>query len=166
MFMIFMPFAAILIAAAIFDLLTMTIPNWLCGLLAVSFLLSALIVHLPLDALLSHFGCALAMLGATFLLFTCGWLGGGDAKLTAAIALWVGWTGLPAFLVQTALWGGALAAFILMARSLPLPLIFINQKFVSRLINPASGAPYGVALAMGGFFALPHTVLWRLAEGA
>lgn len=166
MFMIFMPFVAFLIVAATFDLLTLTIPNWLCGLLAVSFIPAALIAHLPPSALSAQFACGLAIFAATFLLFVCGWLGGGDAKLATAIALWLGWAGLPVFLLQTALWGGALSALLLLMRSLSLPLMFLNQKFINRLVDPATGAPYGVALAIGGILALPHSDLWRLAGGA
>ena len=38
-----------------------------------------------------------------------------------------------------------------------------NQKFIARLLDPAMGAPYGVALAIGGVLSLPHSALWRLA---
>lgn len=164
--MIFVPFAASLIAAAVFDLRTLTIPNRLCLFLAASFFPAAIIAHLPPVVFSAQLLCGLAILAAAFLLFLGGWLGGGDAKLAAAIALWLGWGGLPAFLFQTALWGGALAALILLMRSLSLPLMIANQKLISNLVDPAAGAPYGVALAIGGLFALPHSALWRLAGGA
>jgi len=164
--MIFWPFAAILIAAAIFDLRTLTIPNWLCLFLVVAFVSAAMITHMPIAALSAQIACGLAVLAATFLLFLIGVVGGGDAKLADAIALWLGWDGLTVFLVQTALWGGALAALILLIRELSFHLIIINHRLISNLVDPAAGAPYGVALAIGGLFALPHSALWRLAGAA
>lgn len=163
MYMISLIFIIMAIAAAMFDLLTMTIPNWLCALLAVLFFPAALVVHQSSGVVLSQVACGLTVLAAGFILFQCGRLGGGDAKLAAAIALWLGWSGLPAFLLQTALWGGALAAMLLFFRTLNLPLTSVNQKFIARLLDPAMGAPYGVALAIGGVLSLPHSALWRLA---
>lgn len=164
--MILIPYVVLLIAAAIFDLLTLTIPNWLCALLTISFFPVALFAHLPLDAWPGQLSCALTVLGMTFLLFQYGCWGGGDAKLASAIALWLGWSGLPAFLVQTALWGGALAALLLLLRIPPLPSIVARQPFMSRLVDPAAGAPYGVALALGGILTVPHSALWALSGGA
>ncbi len=165
-FLIFMPFFFFLVLASMFDLLTFTIPNWLCVLLAASFFPAALVAHLPLAALVAQIACGLTILTATFLLFQFGWLGGGDAKLAAAIALWLGWKGLPLFMIQTGLWGGALAALLLLLRQLPLPLIVLNQKYIARLRDPQGGAPYGIALSFGGLFALSHSPLWPLVSGA
>lgn len=166
MYMIFMPFIVFLVWASFFDLLTFTIPNWLCALLAASFFPAALVAHLPVAALSAQIACGLTILAATFGLFQFGWLGGGDAKLAAAIALWLGWKGLPLFVLQTGLWGGALAALLLLLRQLPLPLIILNQKYINQLRDPAGGAPYGVALSIGGILALSHSALWALAGGA
>jgi prepilin peptidase CpaA len=165
-YMIFLPFIAFLVWASFFDLLTFTIPNWLCALLAASFFPAAMAAHLPLAALAEQIACGLTILAATFLLFQFGWLGGGDAKLAAAIALWLGWKGLPLFILQTGLWGGALAALLLLLRQLPLPLMIINQRYVARLRDPQEGAPYGIALTFGGILALSHSALWALVGGA
>ena len=159
-------FKALLILAAISDVLTLTIPNWLCALLAALFLPAALLVHMPLMGLASHLACSFAVLAASFLLFQFGWFGGGDAKLAAATALWLGWGSLPVFLLQTAIWGGALSLLLLLLRSLHLPPTLARQSFIARLADPAGGAPYGVALAIGGLLAFPNSTLWRLSGGA
>ena len=166
MYMIFIPFIALLVSASMFDLLTFTIPNWLCAFLAASFFPAALVAHLPLAELSAQIVCGLTILAATFVLFLFGWLGGGDAKLASAIALWLGWKGLPIFVLQTGLWGGALAALLLLLRQLPLPLIILNQKYMTRLHDPAGGAPYGVALSIGGILSLSRSALWALVAGA
>ena len=55
-----------------------------------------------------HALCGAAMLVFTFALFNLGWIGGGDAKLAAATALWLGWTPLADYGLASALAGGAL----------------------------------------------------------
>lgn len=166
MMKIYLIFIALLMLAAIFDVLTLTIPNWLCALLAVSFFPAALLAHFPYAALAAHLTCGFGVLTATFLLFQFGWFGGGDAKLAAAAALWLGWESLPVFLLQTAVWGGALSLLLLLLRAFPLPPALARYSFVARLADPAEGAPYGVALAIGGLLAFPHSALWRLSGGA
>lgn len=159
-------FKVLLILAAISDVLSLTIPNWLCALLAVLFLPAALLVHLPPVALATHLACGFTVLAASFLLFQFGWFGGGDAKLAAAAALWLGWDKLPVFLLQTAIWGGVLSLLVLLLRSLRLPPMLMRQSFVARLADPTGGIPYGVALALGGLLAFPNSALWRLSGGA
>ena len=159
-------FKSLLIAAAISDILSLTIPNRLCALLAVTFLPAALFGHMPHMTMAAHLACGLAVLAAPFLLFQFGWFGGGDAKLAAAIALWVGWSALPVFLLQTAIWGGAVSLLLLLLRLLTLPATLTRQSFVARLADPAGGVPYGVALAIGGWLAFPDSPLGRLSGGA
>ena len=61
-------------------------------------------VWLPLEAhWLSHVGAALSVLAAGVLLFLRGWLGAGDVKLMAAVALWTGFAYLAQFVVFVAL---------------------------------------------------------------
>src|ERR1700734_304364 len=87
-------FAALVIVAAVKDLSSFTIPNWISVALALGFAPAALIV----GASLPDIGVSLAVGLGVFLLaagmFALGWIGGGDAKLMAASALWVGLRGL------------------------------------------------------------------------
>ena len=50
-----------------------------------------------------------------------GWIGGGDAKLAAATALWFGFDFLLDYLVYASLFGGVLTLVLIQFRRLPLP---------------------------------------------
>ncbi len=112
-----------------------------------------------------HALCGAAMLAFTFALFSFGWIGGGDAKLAAATALWLGWTPLADYGLASALAGGALTVVILMARRLALPEALASQAWIARLHNAKSGIPYGIALAVGGMIVYPETQFWGLLAG-
>jgi len=99
-------------------------------------------------------GAALLLVG--IFLFSLGWLGGGDAKILAAAALWLGFDHLVMFLAYTAAFGGALAMAILAYRSMPasaLPL----PGWAERLHTKGEGMPYGIAIAAGALFVYPAT---------
>src|ERR1700722_7617575 len=83
-------FPAGMALAASMDLLTMTIPNRLCVALVVGYFIMACLFGLPMHAVLFNISCGAVVLAVTFGLFSLGWIGGGDAKLAAAIALWLG----------------------------------------------------------------------------
>ena len=70
---------------------------------------------------MSHAGAGCAVLVVAFGFFTRGWIGGGDAKLAAATALWLGFDHLLAYLVYASLFGGALTLLLLQFRTMPLP---------------------------------------------
>jgi prepilin peptidase CpaA len=93
-------------------------------------------------------------------MFNLGWIGGGDAKLAAATALWLGWTPLADYGLASALTGGALTLAILMARRLTLPPFLASHAWIARLHDAKTGIPYGIALALGGMIAYPETQLW------
>ena len=70
---------------------------------------------------LGQIGLCLAVgLGALVLgmgMFAAGWIGGGDGKLFAVCALWLGWPAVLPFMLYTGLAGGALTFAILGLRS-------------------------------------------------
>ena len=84
-------FPAAMALAASMDVLTMTIPNRVCAALAIGYFVLAAAVGLPAQTILVNVSCGATMLALMFALFALGWIGGGDAKLAAAIALWLGW---------------------------------------------------------------------------
>lgn len=102
-------FPFLVIAAAISDFFTMKIPNWLNLLIAGLMLPMALIAGMPGDQFVWSLAAGALMLVAGFGLFAANAIGGGDAKLFAAAALWIGWNQLLPFALYTALAGGALA---------------------------------------------------------
>ena len=153
-------FPAAMAMAAAMDLTTMKIPNRLSAALAGSYFVIALVLHVPISEIALHMGCGALMLVFTFVLFSLGWIGGGDAKLAAASALWLGWSPLADYGLASALAGGALSLVILFARRLALPDFLASRAWIARLHDAKSGIPYGIALALGGLVAYPETQVW------
>jgi prepilin peptidase CpaA len=153
-------FPALLTYAAFSDLFTMTISNRISVALVIGFFLVAGALHLPIEAIGWHIACGLAVLAGTFLLFAMGWIGGGDAKLAAATALWIGFDHLADYGLVAALIGGALTLIILQLRKLPMPGWAIKREWIARLHETDNGIPYGIALAIAGVLVYPDTSIW------
>jgi prepilin peptidase CpaA len=150
-------FPALMAFAASSDLLTMTISNRVSLLLLGGFFAMALLTGMNGSALLSHIGAGLLVLAVTFGFFARGWIGGGDAKLAAATALWFGFDHLLAYLVYASVLGGGLTLLLLQFRNLPLPSMFLGQEWAERLHNKQGGVPYGIALAAAALLIYPDT---------
>ena len=97
------------------------------------------------------------MLTVAFACFAMGWVGGGDAKVAAAAALWFGFGHLLGYLVYASLFGGALTLLLLQFRQWPLPYPFAGQAWLLKLHAKESGIPYGIALAIGALVIYPET---------
>ncbi|MGA9430289.1 MAG: prepilin peptidase, partial [Xanthobacteraceae bacterium] len=113
---------------------------------------------------LSQVEAAAAVLAVAFVCFARGWIGGGDAKLAAATALWLGFANLFTYLVYASLLGGALTLLIVQFRTLPLPRLLAGREWAERLHSQGAGVPYGVALAAAALLVYPQTV-WMTAVG-
>ncbi|MEI9965544.1 MAG: prepilin peptidase [Caulobacteraceae bacterium] len=109
-------FPAGVIVAALKDATTFTIPNWISAGLVIAFFPMALLAHMPLSAVGISLAAGFAALVAGIGMFAAGWCGGGDAKLLAASALWLGWPGVLPFLAVTGIAGGAVTLGLLAAR--------------------------------------------------
>ncbi|HEX3754609.1 MAG TPA: prepilin peptidase [Rhizomicrobium sp.] len=154
---------ALLFAAASWDLASFTIPNLLPAALLILFAAFALAAGLGLPAIGFHLLAGLAGLLVGFVLFALGYIGGGDAKLFAATLLWLGFRDLAPYALVASLFGGALTLGILFVRQLPLPALLARQGWIMRLHDEKAGIPYGVALALGAFWILPQSEIFRLA---
>ncbi len=148
--------------AGVMDLLTFTIPNRVSLALLAGFLAAAPLVGMPWAIFFSHLGAGLAMLLVGFAMFSRGWIGGGDAKLMAAAALWLGLDSLLIYLMWTALLGGGLALLLLGYRRFLPPVWLVRQPWAMRLHDPKEGIPYGIALAAAGLLVYPSTA-WMSA---
>jgi prepilin peptidase CpaA len=157
-------FPILMAFSAFSDLLTMTIPNRVSLALVGGFALLALYLHMPPPDVVSHLACGVAILAATFVMFHLGWIGGGDAKLAAATALWLGWDQLLDFALIAALAGGALTLAILELRRLA-PASVARSPYFAHLLEKTGGVPYGVALAIGGLVVYPQSRVWTLLAG-
>jgi len=153
-------FPMLMVWAAVSDLMTMTISNRISLALLALFLLMAMVTGLSLHAIGMHLACGALVLAITFTMFALGWIGGGDAKLAAATAIWVGFSEIMAYAVVAAVFGGALTLLLLQLRRLPLPETLGRQAWIARLHNPQTGIPYGIALAAAGLFIYPETQIW------
>jgi prepilin peptidase CpaA len=154
---------ALLVAAAIWDISSFTIPNFIqVGLLAAFALLMA--VH-PLSAGVfgAHLLAGFIGLVAGFALFAMGYVGGGDAKLFACMALWFGMNDLLPYTIAASVFGGGLTLGLLAIRNLPLPAALSSQGWLLRLHDAKAGIPYGAALAAGALFVLSQSAIFRVA---
>ena len=150
-------FPALMAFAAVSDLFTMTISNRVSLALATGFVALALLGGMAGYDILSHLGAGAAVLAVSFGCFAMGWIGGGDAKVAAAAALWFGFGHLLNYLLYASLFGGALTLLLLQFRQWPLPYWFSGQTWLLRLHAKESGIPYGVALAIGALMIYPET---------
>jgi prepilin peptidase CpaA len=94
--------------AAFSDLFTMTISNFISVVLLVAFIAVAVAVGMPWQLVGLHLACGAAVLVITFAMFCFGWIGGGDAKLAAATAVWIGWSQLMSYGLIASVFGGLL----------------------------------------------------------
>jgi prepilin peptidase CpaA len=147
-------FPALVLTAAVKDATTFRIPNWISLALIAGFVPAALAIGLPLPAIGLHLGVGLAALVAGMAMFALRWIGGGDAKLFAAAALWLGWPAALPYLAVTGLAGGGLAVALLGLRSMWLrPYVLGGPAWFARLAEPDEAVPYGLAIAAGALAA-------------
>jgi prepilin peptidase CpaA len=138
-------FYALLLGAAVSDLLRFRIPNAIVLAIAVLFVAAALIAPGKV-AWLGHLGAGVTVLVCTAVMFHFNVMGGGDAKMLAAVAFWTGFSSLVPFLVVVSVIGGVLALALLVIR-------FVCKRIPSvdwpRLLLPGNPMPYGVAIGGG-----------------
>jgi len=158
-------FPALMAFAASSDLITMTISNRVSLVLIGAFFVLAIMWSMPLAEIGTHVGAAAAVLVVSFIFYARGWIGGGDAKLAAATALWLGFDQLPNYLIVASLFGGLLTLVILRFRAMPLPSLLADQEWAKRLHRVDTGVPYGIALAFAALTIYPDTP-WMKALGS
>jgi prepilin peptidase CpaA len=139
---------------AISDLVSYRIPNWISLALAGAFAVAVFVGGVPLDNVGWHLLVGLGAFVVGFALFAFNVVGGGDAKLFAAGALWAGPAYIMTYCLAFALAGGAFALAILLLRRMPLPAITARVSFLNKLLQPKAGLPYGVALGIGALIFL------------
>jgi prepilin peptidase CpaA len=150
-------FPARMAFAAASDLFTMTISNRVSLALAACFLALAALGGMAPAEILTHVGAGALVLVVAFFCFAMGWVGGGDAKIASAAALWFGFGHLLEYLLYASVFGGALTLLLLQFRQWPLPYMFAGQTWLLRLHAKDSGIPYGIALAIGALMIYPET---------
>lgn len=131
---------ALLIAVAVHDIRSLRIPNALPLTIVAIFAVScAAGLYRPVAPHLVSFFVAAGIGAALF--FTRAW-GGGDAKLVAALALFLEPSTLPFFALAVGLAGGIVAMGLMIANA--------RRAAAARITL----MPYGVALAAGGLITI------------
>lgn len=160
--LVLLVFPALVAYSAVSDLLRMTISNRVTGALTLAFVVVALASGMPLADMAWHGAAGAVVLVVAFACFALGWIGGGDAKMAAATALWLGAERTLDYLFIGSLFGGALTLALLAWRSWPLPAFAGRQSWIARLHHPKTGIPYGIALAAAALMIYPETA-WMTA---
>ena len=143
--------AMLLIVAAVVDIRTFTISNWLVlavAVLAIPFWWASGIALWPDVAW--RVGISLAVFALFAAAFYLGMMGGGDVKLAAALVLWFPPSATLLFLVLMSLAGGVLTLIVVIA-----------HKLRSREGRPE--IPYGVAISFGGLWLVAQRFLNQFA---
>ncbi|MEM9670541.1 MAG: prepilin peptidase [Pseudomonadota bacterium] len=146
-------FCVICLQAAVKDVISLTIPNWMNITIAVLFIPAAFSVSLGWTVGGYHLLTALVAFVIGFILFSFGAFGGGDAKMIPAVVLWYGPLGMIEFVFVMAITGGLLCLGILAARS-AVPAE-IAPGFAKPILSSKAGIPYGVAISAGALLAMP-----------
>jgi prepilin peptidase CpaA len=147
----------LLVYVAMIDIATRMIRNEIC--LALALLGIAGQLASPMQVAQSLIAAAILLL-PLLVIYTRGWIGGGDVKLLVALAIGLPLMGVIQLLTITALAGGVLALVHLMMRLLPYPrLAPAGSSFVRRVYAIErwrhlrhAPLPYGVAIACGGIW--------------
>lgn len=158
-------FPAALIIAALNDIYEFKIPNWVSIVLIAAYGAAGVGLGAPGDVLIEGLLLGCAALVAGFALFALRIIGGGDAKLLAASAPWIGLSVLGSFMVYVAIAGAALALALIAFRRLPALPSYAQAPWLVRLHQRPKDIPYGVAIAAGGLLSFSQTPLFQLAFG-
>jgi prepilin peptidase CpaA len=155
-------FPAAMVLAALTDIYDFKIPNWISVLLVVCYLCAGALIHAPTGMMIEGmlFGCAMLVVG--FILFAVKFFGGGDAKLLAATAPWIGLSGFSSFLFITVFAGGILALVLIAFRRAPMLPIYAHAPFLIRMHQNRHEIPYAVAIVAGGLLSFSQTPMFQL----
>ncbi|WP_439614753.1 A24 family peptidase [Shinella sp.] len=163
---IFVVFPLCLALAAVSDFLTMLIPNRASAILLAAFIIVAPLAGLGLTDIAMHLAAGLIVFAVCFTLFAFNVMGGGDAKLLTASAVWFGLTfSLVEYLIYVSIFGGFLTFAILALRSNTNLILATGLPIPNHLLK-ATKVPYGIAIGIGAFAAYPTSPLMLAALGS
>lgn len=147
-------FVVLLVLAALQDLRSLRISNFFAvGVLIVS--LIAVGMAEPVLQWWRYLASFALVLVVGVLLFTRGWLGGGDVKLFAASAAAFSLSNLLWFVSAVTIIGGVLTLTLIILRT------FVSRRFLAignfQGLQPGASIPYGVAITVGAIIAATVT---------
>ncbi|MCK5296368.1 MAG: prepilin peptidase [Alphaproteobacteria bacterium] len=151
-FLILTVFIVAVVYAACIDIISYTIPNWISVLIVLAFPVAVIVSGSDIGGVITGLSVGAVFMIAGAVLFFTGIFGGGDAKLLAAVSVWVGWEQTYSFIINIALAGGVLSILILISRK-----IFKKRtpwKWATKLLSDDMGVPYGVAITVAALIFL------------
>jgi len=166
-------YVALLAAGVATDVLRRRIPNLLSAALAVLGI-GAQIVTFGWHGGLSGAIAGVIVFGLLFVPWLRGGIGGGDLKLAAAAAIWLGWPRLVAFILIGAIVGGSVAVVCYLLSSPEARRSMRGNMFSAMILRawpeveaPTVGrqsVPYAIAVAAGAISALylPGGLQWAI----
>jgi len=163
-FLIVMIFAGTMLTAAAKDATSMTIPNWISLAVIAGFIIVTPFVWQGWEVFSTHLLVGLSFFVAGFAMFAFGWLGGGDAKLMAATALWWQWDEATIYILYTTVIGGVLAVALVFGRRF-IPSSVLTAPWAHHLFRDEKKMPYGLALAAGALLTLPKSQIFMTSLG-
>lgn len=152
---VFFPF--LMLYSAFSDLVSMKISNKVALALMVGFVFVAVWMGMDLNTFAWHWAMFAIVLGVSFALFAFGAIGGGDAKLAAATALWLGWEHTLSYFLIASLIGALLTILLLRIRGELIPARVEKVEWIARLYRADTGIPYGIALGVAALMVYPDT---------
>jgi prepilin peptidase CpaA len=144
-------FQLLIVAAALHDATRLRISNIFPLAIMATFVAWVVIVGFERDLWENALSFALCLAGG-IVLFARRWLGGGDVKLLAAIALWFDLAGTGRMLLFITIGGGLLALAIMIVRRM-IPVVLAEGSGWA-VLRPRGPIPYGVAIAAGALLAI------------
>ena len=114
---------------------------------------------------MTHVGVGAAALAVGFVMFSLRLLGGGDAKLMAAGALWMGPEHVMLFIAYLTIFGGLLSAAVLFYRKYIPVSAEVVPGWAAKLHVQGTGIPYGIAIAASGLLMYPQTAFYLSLQG-
>jgi prepilin peptidase CpaA len=164
-----LPLGVCLVIGTVWDITKRKVPNLVTAAIALVGLAAQLVDRGGLSALSGLAAAAVSLL-LLYKPWAAGGLGGGDVKMAAAVAIWVGLGGLIRYALAVAAVGGviALIMYALSGKALRqeirtnLTLAALQQSLPSVEVrsggragpNGRRSVPYGLAIAAGAAFAL------------
>jgi len=158
-------FPAALLVAAANDIYEFKIPNWVSIILVCAYPAAGFAVGASPQIIGEGMLIGAGALTLGFALYAGKIVGGGDAKLFAAIAPWIGLGTLGIFLFNTAIAGLVLAMVMSLFRRLPILPVYAHAPWLIQLHERKKDLPYAVALGAGGLLSFSQTPFFQLVFG-
>jgi prepilin peptidase CpaA len=145
------------LASCVSDLRRLRIPNAHVLIVMAAFALAYIVSPEFFGRWWEHLAAFAIVFIVTYAMFAFGMIGGGDAKLGAALALWVGLKGLMPFMFYMAIVGGLLGIAALMIRKNKPFKNCRDGSWVSEVQLGKNAVPYGIAITFGAWAGMFYT---------